>query len=130
MFNSKFLRGTVYPVAVFAGGMVGVGFFSLPYLAAQTNIWLMLGYFIVLTYLVVMINLMFAEVSLKTPDFKRFPGFARYHLGRWGEYVAMLFTILGSFGVLLACLIVGSKFFHAVFQPIFGGTLLAYMLLY
>ena len=49
----------IYPIAVFSGGMIGVGFLSLPYIAMKAGIWLMLGYLVVLTALVVVINLIF-----------------------------------------------------------------------
>ena len=80
----------IYPIAVFSGGMVGVGFLSLPYITLQAGIWTTLLYFLVLTALVVAINLIFCQISLKTPDFKRFPGFVGNYLGKWAELFAMI----------------------------------------
>ncbi len=73
---------------------------------------------------------MFCQISLKTPDFKRFPGFAKYHLGSGGWFLAMLSTVVGSFGVLLACLLVGSNFLTSLALPLFGGNILLYTLIY
>ena len=51
----------IYPIAVFAGGMIGVGFLSLPYIAMQSGIWITAFYFAVLTVLVISINLIFCD---------------------------------------------------------------------
>ena len=45
MFKNLF-KDYVYPIAAFSGGMIGVGFLSLPYIAMRSGIWLMLGYFL------------------------------------------------------------------------------------
>lgn len=123
-------KNYIYPIAVFSGGMIGVGFLSLPYVALQSGIWLMLLYFIVITALIITINLIFCDISLKTPDFKRFPGFVGHYLGKWAELLAMILTILGTFGVLLVYLLIGGKFLTSVFQPLFSGSELMYVLVY
>ncbi len=120
----------VYPVAVLVGSIIGVGIFSLPYVALKSGIWLMLGYFLALIFITVVVHLAFAEISLKTPDFKRFPGFANFHLGKWGGALALLCSVAGIFGVLLAYLIVGGEFLTSIFQPYFGGSILVYTLFY
>ena len=124
------LKNYIYPVAVLSGSIIGVGFFSLPYVAMKAGIWVMLAYFLGVTALVVFLHIIFAEISLKTPDFKRFPGFARFYFGRKGEVVALAVTIIGGFGVLLAYLIVGGEFLTNIFQPVFGGGVFWYTLLY
>lgn len=123
-------KNYVYPVATLAGSIIGVGIFSLPYVAMRSDIWLMLLYFFVLTFLIIIIHLAFTEISLKTPDFKRFPGFVRYHLGKKAEALAFATVIFGGFGVLLAYLIVGSEFLFGIFQPYFRGSPLLYTIIY
>ncbi|MCX6722019.1 MAG: hypothetical protein NTY04_02420 [Candidatus Staskawiczbacteria bacterium] len=127
---SNIFKDYVYPIAVFSGGMVGVGFLSLPYIAMQSGIWLTLLYFFVLTALVVSINLIFCQISLKTPDFKRFPGFVGYYLGKWAEAFTMLSVIFSTIGVLLIYLLIGGQFLTSVFQPFFSGSVLFYVLIY
>jgi amino acid permease len=129
MLNNLF-KDYIYPIAVFSGGMVGVGFLSLPYIALQSGIWLMLIYFLVLTALVVAINIIFCQISLKTPDFKRFPGFVGHYLGKWAESFAMISVILASIGVLLVYLLIGGQFLTSVFHPFFSGSMLTYVLVY
>jgi len=129
MFKDLF-KDYIYPIAVFSGGMIGVGFLSLPYIALQSGIWLMLLYFLVLTALVVAINLIFCQISLKTPDFKRFPGFVGHYLGKWAKFFTMISVILGTIGVLLVYLLIGGQFLTSVFQPLFSGSILTYVFIY
>ncbi|MCX6723086.1 MAG: hypothetical protein NT094_03380 [Candidatus Staskawiczbacteria bacterium] len=123
-------KNYIYPISVFSGGVIGVGFLSLPYVTRQAGIWTMLGYFLIITSLIVIINLIFCDISLKTPDFKRFPGYVGYHLGKKAEYLAMVLIILGSLGVLLAYLMIGSQFLMSVFHPVFLGSLLTYAFIF
>ena len=130
MFIKQLFKEYIYPIAVFAGGMVGVGFLALPYIALQTGFWMMLLYFLVLTGLVIAINLIFCQISLKTPDFKRFPGFVGYYLGKKTEIFALILVILGTIGALLAYLLVGGQFLTTVLQPFFSGNILTYVFIY
>jgi len=125
-----FLKDYIYPAAVFCGGIVGVGFLSLPYVAKQVGIWPMLIYFAIMTGLIVFLNMIFCQISLQTPDYKRFPGFVGHYLGKWPKALAMLSVVLGTLGVLLVYLLVGGQFLTSVFQPVFSGHFLFYVLIY
>lgn len=120
----------MYPVATLSGSIIGVGFLSLPYIALRVGIWVMLLYFIVLTALVVFIHTIFGEISLKTPDLRRFPGFVEFHLGVFAKWLTLVLIIFGSFGVLLSYLIVGGGFLGAIFGPILGGSASIYIFIY
>lgn len=120
----------VYALSVLSGTIVGVGLFSLPYIASKVGFWVILGYFFVLGTLAIVIHLLFSELSLKTPDFMRLPGFAQFYLGNWGRNTALISTILGLSGTLLAYLIVGGEFLTMLLSPILGGNLFLYTLLY
>ncbi len=120
----------VYAVATLAGTIIGVGLFSLPYITMKVGVLVMLVYFLILGILVIVIHQIFGELSLKTPDFKRLPGFAKIYLGRRGEIMAYLSTIMGSFGALLAYLIVGGEFLENLLSPFLGGNNFIYTLIY
>ena len=128
MFNQT--KKIVYAVAILSGTIIGVGLFSLPYITSKVGFWVMLGYFLVLGTLVIIVHLFFGELSLKTPDFKRLPGFAKIYLGNWGKNIAFISIILGLFGAMLAYLIVGGEFLTAALAPIFGGSNLLYTIFY
>jgi len=128
MFNQT--KKIIYAVAILSGTIIGVGLFSLPYITSKVGFWVMLGYFLVLGTLVIIVHLFFGELSLKTPDFKRLPGFAKIYLGNWGKNIAFISIILGLFGAMLAYLIVGGEFLTAALAPIFGGSNLLYTIFY
>ena len=125
-----FFKSYVYPIATLSGSIIGVGFLSLPYVALKSGIWTMLFYFAFFTILVTFIHVIFGEIALKTPDFKRWPGFLEYYFGSWAKKFILIPIILGSFGVLLAYLIVGSQFLGAILSPVLGGSSFVYFLVY
>lgn len=120
----------IYAIATLSGTIIGAGLFALPYITLKVGFWVMLGYFLVLGTLVILVHLFFGQLALETPDLKRLPGFAKFHLGNWAEKVAFISTILGLFGAILAYLIVGGKFLTELLSPIFGGGNLIWTLIY
>lgn len=126
----KIFKNYVYPIATLAGSIIGVGFLSLPYIALKVGIFVMLFYFAALTVLVVFIHVIFGQISLKTPDYKRWPGFVGFHLGRLPKTIVLISTTLGSLGVLLVYLIVGGQFLTAICGSLFGGDATTYVFLY
>ncbi len=118
----KSLKEIILPIAVISSTIVGVGLFSLPYIASKVGFVIMLGYFLVLGVIVAIIHLIFGELSLATPDFKRLPGFAKLHLGEWAKNITFFSTVFGISGAILAYLIVGGEFLNSLLSPIFGGS--------
>lgn len=124
---SKFISA----VSILAGTIIGVGLFSLPYITSKVGLWIVLGYFLVLSSLVILVHQMLGEIALKTPDYSRFPGFAKYHLGKGGELTAYISNIIGMLGTLLAYLIVGGRFLTNIFQNNhLGGSLTIWTIFY
>jgi len=120
----------IYAIATLSGTIIGVGLFALPYVTLRVGFWVILGYFVVLGALIILIHSFFGELAIKTPDFKRLPGFAKIHLGSRAEKVAYASITLGIFGALLAYLIVGGEFLTELLSPVFGGNNLIYTLFY
>lgn len=118
------------PLAFFCNTIIGVGIFALPYLASQVGIAAMLAYFLALGFVVTVIHLMFADIALRTPDYKRLPGFARLYLGKPGEYAALACTIIGLLSALVAFIIIGGDFLRILLSPVLGGGPLVYGTVY
>lgn len=124
-----FCKKFFYGICVLSGTIIGVGLFSLPYIAYMAGIWIMLFYFMALGTLVIVVHLLFGEVSLLTPDYLRMSGFVRFHLGRFAEKISLTSIILGLFGANLAYLIIGGKFLNILFgfENELAGVLLYFM---
>ena len=101
------MKKDFYAIATLTGTIIGV---ALPYILSKVGFWVMLIYFFVLGTLVILVHSFFGEIALKTPDFKRLPGFAKFYLGNWAEKIAVVSAIFGFYGVLLAYLIIGGQF--------------------
>src|SRR3989344_5053188 len=125
-----FFRKYIFPTAILTGSIIGVGFLSLPYITMKVGIWPMFFYFIILTALITCIHIIFAKISLKTPDYKRFPGFVGHHLGKFPKKIILVSETCGLTGVLLVYLIIGGEFLTVIFSPIFGGNLFVYTIIY
>ncbi len=74
----------------------------------------------------ILVHYFLGEIALKTPDFLRLPGFAKFHLGKNAQKIAYVSGILGMLGAILAYLILGGEFLTALFSPIIGGGTLYY----
>lgn len=127
MVKEKF---PIYALATLCNTTIGIGIFALPYIASRVGIWLMAAYFLILGSVAIAVHLMFAEVSLATPDYKRFPGFARIHLGAWGERIALACTIIGFLASMIAFMVIGGQFLQNFLSPWIGGSESAYSLAY
>lgn len=125
-----FLKSIVFPIATLAGTIIGVGIFALPYIASKIGFLAMMGYFLVLGFLVILLHIFFGEVSLATPDLKRLPGFAKFYFGKTAEKIAAASFIFGSFGSILAYLIIGGEFLGGLLAPYFGGDIFLWTLIY
>jgi amino acid permease len=124
------LKTFIYPLAVMCNTIVGVGIFALPYIAVKAGLLVMFLYFALLGPLVLAVHLMFCEVALKTPDYKRLAGFSKIYLGDWGRSVAVITNIIGFFGILVAFMVVGGEFLFQFVSPLLGGPVEVYSFIY
>lgn len=124
------IKTFVYALSVLLGTIIGVGFFALPYITVKVGFWTIIFYFLFLGLIVIFLQLLFAEVVMRTKDQRRLPGYALLYLGKWGERIASATTIFGLGGALLAYLIIGGEFLRSLFSPIFGGNAPIYTLFY
>jgi len=126
MFRGNFFHA----LSVFAGTIIGVGLFSLPYLAIKSGFRTMIVYFFFLATVVILVDLMYGEVASRTFRRKRLPGYVKKYLGKKWQKLAAISSALSFYGALLAYLIVGGEFLTALCQPFFGGNNFIYTLAY
>ena len=113
-----------------AGTIIGAGLFSLPYITSVVGVEIILGYLFLLGGVSILIHYFLGEVSLKTPDYLRLPGFAKHHLGKKAQKIAYLSGITGMMGAVLAYIILGGEFLQRLLSPFLGGGNLEYTTIY
>ncbi|PIS17415.1 MAG: hypothetical protein COT59_00760 [Candidatus Nealsonbacteria bacterium CG09_land_8_20_14_0_10_42_14] len=122
----KFLKA----LSVFAGTIIGVGIFGLPYVASKAGFSIVLLYFLTMSGMAIVIHLMYGKIALQTKTLYRLPGYAEEYLGSPWKKITFLVIGLGLTGALLAYLIVGGNFLNLFFSPYFGGNALIYTFLF
>lgn len=113
-------------LAIVVGLIVGVGIFGIPYAISQAGVIPGIIYFVLLGGAMLLTNLFYGEVSLRTHGRHRLVGYAEKYLGRWGKVVASIAQIFGFYGGIIAYIIVGGEFLFAVFNKLIGGEVLFY----
>lgn len=122
----KFLKA----LAVFAGTIIGVGIFGLPYVTSKAGFFVILIYFLSMSFIAIVIHLLFVKVALGTETLYRLPGFVGEYMGSRWKKITLLTIGAGLIGAILAYLIVGGTFLEYLFAPYFGGNNLIYTLLF
>jgi tyrosine-specific transport protein len=112
MSHKKF----IYALATFIGTVIGVGLFGLPYVASRSGFLIFLLYLVGMSFLAIVIHVFYAEVSVKTKELHRLPGYANIYFGSSAKRAAFILQVLSLLGALLAYLIVGGQFLAALFN--------------
>lgn len=90
--------------------VVGVGVFGLPSVFSRAGFLLGLAELVALTAVMVVLTLMYAELTVDTPGKHRFVTYIGRYLGPFGKWLAQI-TFIGSvFGASLAFTIIGGDF--------------------
>ncbi|MBI4437787.1 hypothetical protein HY631_02445 [Candidatus Uhrbacteria bacterium] len=110
--NIPFLRS----VGLMIGAIVGVGVFGLPYAFAQSGLALGLLELFAIGGLVLVLNLMFAEVVTQTHGSHRLVGYVAHYLGGRWKYAALTAMACAIWGAMLAYMIVGGTFLSLLFS--------------
>lgn len=124
------MKRYLYALATFSGTIIGVGLFGLPYVAAQIGFIPILFYFAVLGTIILIIQLMFGEICLRTSESHRLPGYAEIYLNKKAKILSVISNSLGLYGANLAYIIIGGGFLANLLMPIFGGSVLIYTLIF
>src|SRR3989338_1379551 len=114
----KFLEA----VLILSGMIIGVGMFGIPFSFVSVGFWLGALELLVIAGAMTWLHLLYGEVVLKTPQPHRLPGYVRTHLGKHTAWISWASAFFGILGSLLAYIVVGSIFLHAVFQNVWGSS--------
>lgn len=107
-------------LAVLLGTIIGAGIFGLPYAAQKAGFFVALSYFLLMTAIITLIHLLFAEVVWGTPKIHRLPGYVAEYLGEKWKKITFFVLIISFMGALLVYLIVGGNFLNYFFSPLLG----------
>jgi len=102
------------------GTIVGAGIFGLPAVFVRVGYWPGTLLFLLLTGVVLVTHLLYAETCLSTRQKMRLPGFARRELGRGGFAIAALTHPLQIVGANVIYLIMGGQFLASLIAFFFG----------
>lgn len=107
----------VRATATMVGMIIGAGIFGVPYAFVRAGvipgILTTLGVAVIFT----VYHLLYGEVVLRTRSSHRLVGFAELYLGPWAKRLVTITSVLGFYGAILAYIVLGGAFLHALIAP-------------
>lgn len=110
--------------ATLVGTIIGAGILGVPYVIAQVGVFWGVIMIVILGIATILLNLMFAEVVLRTKSLHQIAGYAKKYLGMIPYRVEIAALLVGSYGAMVAYLIGEGE----VLSAVFGGDKLIYSL--
>lgn len=122
MTIGRFLRDKqlLHAITVLIGTMVGVGVFGVPFVFAKAGFWVGLVFLLFAAGATMLLNLLYAEVILRTPTTHQLVGYTSIYLGRFFRMVILFVGVLTIYGALLAYIIISGEFLHNVLSQFFA----------
>lgn len=121
-----FDKNYIYAVTTLVGTTIGAGIFGLPYAARIAGFIPATILLIVLAFVTVVINLMYAEVTLRTKQNLRLVGYCGKYIGTRGKMFASLIVLFSLYSNILVYIIIGGVFLNLIVSPFFGGNEFTY----
>lgn len=111
--------------SVLVGTCIGAGVLGIPYIAAQAGFLVALAYIVLIAILLLIVNLYFGEVSLRTKEKHQIAGYAEKYLGKKGKFFAEFALVFGVYSAIIAYLFgVGESFSMLIFGDLIHATIL------
>ncbi|MFH1193496.1 MAG: aromatic amino acid transport family protein [bacterium] len=122
--TKNYLRG----ISLMIGMIIGVGLFGVPFVIAKSGALIGLGYFLILSVIIIFNHLIYGETILRTKGQHRLAGLANIYLGKWWKRLSVVASTLGFYAVIIAYIILGGAFLHILLSPFFGGAVIVYQI--
>jgi amino acid permease len=90
--------------------------------ASKSGLSLFVILLVLLGFIVIVLNLMYGEITLRTKKKGRLVGYCGKYLGKNGKRFAMLIALFSLYANILAYIIIGGVFLNALFSDYFGGS--------
>jgi amino acid permease len=120
----------VKSIAVFLGTVIGVGIFSLPFVAMKAGFFIAVIYLLIMAFVSYKIHDFYAGVVLSTSGKHRLPGYAEKYLGANWKVFSFIVTAVSFVCALLAYLIVGGQFLFNALSSYLGGSYIIYFFIF
>ncbi|MEA1937255.1 MAG: aromatic amino acid transport family protein [Patescibacteria group bacterium] len=115
-------KNYIYAVSTLIGTAVGAGIFGLPYVTAQAGFFPALILLIILGATMILLALMYGEITLRTLNKGRLVGYCGKYIGKNGKRMATLITLFSLYANVLAYIIISGIFLNALLSGYFGGN--------
>lgn len=118
------MSSTVRASISLAGAIVGVGIFGVPFVFAQAGVGIGLLFFVVLTAVILVQHLMYAEVIERTHGTHRITGYAQIYFGKGARDAVGAAVLISRYGTQLAYIVVANIFLNTLFGELLGVSVL------
>ena len=123
--DNKFLQFSE-ATATMIGTVIGAGILGIPFAVVKVGFVPGLFMMLVLAVAMIVLELMFVEVSLRTKKDHEIPGYGGLYLGLHAQMVALFAGVIGGYGTLLAYMIAQGD----ILQALLGGSATVWSLLF
>ncbi len=117
---------TIEGVATIVGTAIGAGVLGLPYAISQAGFGIGIAMLLMLGWVNIILQMMFAEVTLRTKDQHQIPGYAGIYLGPYVKKIGFIVGISSAYGTILAYIIASGQ----ILTSLLGGSSTTWSLLY
>lgn len=117
-------------VSILVGSTVGVGVFGVPFVFAKAGLVPGFGFLIGLTIAVLILNLAYGEIVLRTEGRHLLMGYGRRYLSPVPRRILLLSYMLGMYGALLSYIIVSGTFISNFLSIFFSSSPILWSILF
>jgi len=121
-----FDKNYIYAITTLIGTTIGAGIFGLPYAALVAGFIPAAMLLLVLGFITIVINLMYAEVTLRTKKNLRLVGYCEKYIGKRGKALSSFIVLFSLYANILVYIIIGGVFLNSIVSPFFGGNEFTY----
>ncbi|OGK38831.1 hypothetical protein A3F34_00560 [Candidatus Roizmanbacteria bacterium RIFCSPHIGHO2_12_FULL_44_10] len=104
--------------ATLIGTIIGAGILGIPYAVSKVGFLPGIVMLIILSLAMIILQLMFAEITLRTKHKHQIPGYGGFYLGYHVKRLSLMIGLLAGYGTLLAYMIGEGT----VLSSLFGGS--------
>jgi|SRR3989344_136288 len=116
--NRNFLHAT----AILVGTMVGVGVFGIPFAFSKSGLLIGFLFLAAIGFFTLIINLLYGEIVLRTSAPHQLVGYTNFYLGPVFKRIILFSILLGTYGALLAYIIIAGDFLNNILSSFFKLT--------